>query len=1302
MERKKNNLTRKLSLMMAFVMMMVTMNVPGMVVAADTVPMGAIALSNQTVKMGGSELAPGGIMDPAEVVAITFDLSIAVNDGGNSEPYVEAGQTFTVPLVSGLQLVSIPSVPIEVLVDTDGDDIADTLKTIATVDFVDNAGALEAQITFGGDFFTDMAAEIDDYGKLDATVGCTFGIANVYDSIASEGNKVTIFGNDYYWAVNGQLNLEKTGTIADDGTITWTIKVKGEATGASTFVFRDVLPISIGSKDCITNAGAINITLLGTEWGGATTDTATLSTNTLIYQFAVDNGPFEREFSFQVKVDKFLLAAGAHSLTNYASVYDKADTSFRADANDTLSFTIGTKGDYKKAGVETVPFDVDASGHIVSGEITWTIDVKPAKDSGGNGSLRNVRVDDYVASASYKNYWDMEEIWVTVGANAPVQLPKVNLADVDTTTHTMFYTVTANATAPDTNTYDKYSFYLGDISEDSKIEWVWTWDSALNVTLTDNARYTNKAYLYYDGCYGNGKMYEAYTEGIGYGLLNKSSSSMRVLNGAPTIDWTVSYTGAPNNKGAKLAPGYVYELLMQESVPSGASNMSGYTFDGLASGRTDIDLRTIAEAILRERTSILPGYQVLQKYVDGSLDVTVGAGAGTAYAFPIKKGGVTVGYLLAVPVTPGTPTTFTYQTEDICNSNSLSGKERTLYNVAHLFTTGGKYITEKQANRWYTYTTLAKKALPTSVDLDAFTGAETGTTFYNFKNHTLLFGIEANQAGFDFGRVLKADEHLVVEDKLPIGFTIKEPLANNVRVYEKTVSGWDIVSDTDYTLESGTRDGRYLLSVSFDAAHANKHYMVLVKTSATDAFVESNFGDTNGIWIMNDAYLQRRASDGGLKQLHSATVSQSAMLTVFSKALNTGKVSDGELWWTINYLPVHESSLGADAGDGTSTYIEDSIPDTMELRRDPVTGALVFTQDAITNIKVSRYEIDAAGKATVAVDVPLVEGTNIFYDPDTRLLRFKVDRALAVGYTIEFVTDVTSETSVKIKNTASVYQSTLTLEETTTEYAFAWSNASAVISKLAKFTIAKRDAADAAVKDAVFTLTSSIGLAPRTFTVTDAGGDVEINRLRPGTYTLKETTAPSGYDLNPTVYTIVVTGKNVSITPDLTVTGDGTASAVLKVVNTLTPTVTPEPSATVTPEPSATATPEPSATATPEPSAAATPEPSATATPEPSATATPTIPTIGPNDVPDPNDPNSPDEFLLVDEDGNPLGMFTKRQQPDGMFDYFDEDGNPLGGFKANPPTGDSNRTWPVWSWSALVLAAGGLMLMKRKVEEER
>ncbi len=77
-------------------------------------------------------------------------------------------------------------------------------------------------------------------------------------------------------------------------------------------------------------------------------------------------------------------------------------------------------------------------------------------------------------------------------------------------------------------------------------------------------------------------------------------------------------------------------------------------------------------------------------------------------------------------------------------------------------------------------------------------------------------------------------------------------------------------------------------------------------------------------------------------------------------------------------------------------------------------------------------------------------------------------------------------------------------------------------------------------------------------------------------------------------------------------------------------------------------------------------------TPETSPTTPPTTPETPPSrpvvprdDIPDPNDPESPNEITIIDENGVPLGNYRKQQKPDGTFEYviIDEEVPLAGGY---------------------------------------
>ena len=92
-------------------------------------------------------------------------------------------------------------------------------------------------------------------------------------------------------------------------------------------------------------------------------------------------------------------------------------------------------------------------------------------------------------------------------------------------------------------------------------------------------------------------------------------------------------------------------------------------------------------------------------------------------------------------------------------------------------------------------------------------------------------------------------------------------------------------------------------------------------------------------------------------------------------------------------------------------------------------------------------------------------------------------------------------------------------------------------------------------------------------------------------------------------------------------------------------------------------------------------------------------------EIPDPNNPTSPDDFILIDEDGIPLGNYEKEGNPDGTHVYIVDEPIPLGGpvtpqtgSPLVPQTGDNTPVLPlliVFIFS--LLSVTYFMIFKRK-----
>ncbi|QUH27130.1 SpaA isopeptide-forming pilin-related protein [Serpentinicella alkaliphila] len=203
---------------------------------------------------------------------------------------------------------------------------------------------------------------------------------------------------------------------------------------------------------------------------------------------------------------------------------------------------------------------------------------------------------------------------------------------------------------------------------------------------------------------------------------------------------------------------------------------------------------------------------------------------------------------------------------------------------------------------------------------------------------------------------------------------------------------------------------------------------------------------------------------------------------------------------------------------------------------------------------------------------------------------------------------------------------------------------------------------------AVFTLRNENDEKVGVDLTTGPDGIAIYNLLEFGKYILKEVSAPSGYLLNNSQILITVDAESelikvIEVENQRKSSGGGTTP----------PTPEPEPpiEEPETPPP----TPEPPIE---EPE---TPPP----TPEP-------IPQF----VVPPSPEEGPEVFILIDDEGIPLGKYTKKTISDGEYIYVDDNGIPLGGLNI-PKTSDDT---PVILWMilmALCLISSGVLFRPKK-----
>ena len=245
--------------------------------------------------------------------------------------------------------------------------------------------------------------------------------------------------------------------------------------------------------------------------------------------------------------------------------------------------------------------------------------------------------------------------------------------------------------------------------------------------------------------------------------------------------------------------------------------------------------------------------------------------------------------------------------------------------------------------------------------------------------------------------------------------------------------------------------------------------------------------------------------------------------------------------------------------------------------------------------------------------------------------------------------------------------------------------------------------------DVEFTLTSGSSVVSKQKT-SKPDGIIVFERLETGTYTLTETAPKAGYNSLGKSYSVVVTTAAVNKSlnkgekDEFAIKDMDENVAVIEnslvVFNKKTPGVNPGPN------------PDPNPTPDPDPTPGGgggipnvvppTPDPDPTPTQPTPPTPTNDVPTYPEDSLPNPNDPDSPDEFVSVDEDGTPQGHYVKRTKPDGTKEYVEvnDDGTPQGvkpAKKALPKTGGSDNFVYYLSGAILLFAAGVLVIRRKK-----
>jgi len=377
---------------------------------------------------------------------------------------------------------------------------------------------------------------------------------------------------------------------------------------------------------------------------------------------------------------------------------------------------------------------------------------------------------------------------------------------------------------------------------------------------------------------------------------------------------------------------------------------------------------------------------------------------------------------------------------------------------------------------------------------------------YNKEKNSIIYRISVNAAGIsgvtDYtGKFLLTDE---LDDKDWKFVPIREG-GPNYLIYEGSSYSEAYSDDAVVKAENGPLKDLSFLDLNetkIEGKTANflfnkldKPYVILLRaTTVSDDTLANKFGA-----LFNKATLKFNSYGN-----NSVTSTQNVDYNrgVLSKTYNDDNISKHYITWTIGYEPYKFKT--SDKG----VYLEDELGDGLEIRRNE-DKTLAF-DGGNYQMWEGRLENGQFVKETVITKETL--RTLLSYDDNKSVLKIKIPNRNKV-YRFIYVTDVVGKTaSEKVKNTVKLMEGGSTTHiEAPKEYTIAKAYMSGSSQSFPVFTIYKtNEDGTAGLEKAKFTIK---GGNTDLEVETNKEGKVTTNTLPFTTYTVKETVAPKGYEI---------------------------------------------------------------------------------------------------------------------------------------------------------------------------------------------
>ena len=584
------------------------------------------------------------------------------------------------------------------------------------------------------------------------------------------------------------------------------------------------------------------------------------------------------------------------------------------------------------------------------------------------------------------------------------------------------------------------------------------------------------------------------------------------------LNWTVTFDG----RGQTIDDLKIYDLLIYTS--STGFNIANVT--GIPVGLTASDL--------------IPRFD--QMYTDSSFS---GAGL-TLTVHPIYLDGIRIGDLLEISdLSLTNVNTFTFSSEIMNPNIYLKNSSSTISNTASLFS-GVSRLVSATRNLNYPNYVLSKELLRRAAISDPAGSVNTQLTTniteaFDYIDKTAIFRLSINANGIDIPNSIKADGTtlgtVTIKDTLPEGWEFVEIISDqDYLLFEGNQNNSSsVVSATDTTPDSVSGmtyeiNGR---EISFTFTSLDRPYVILVKAKVSDATVGSYFNENKTTTVRNTLGMLATNWTPGISTFRDISIQSS----ILEKRLDI--IEQGVLRWTVDYKPYDVEQIG--------NRIDDVLPIGLDVRTNSA-GLLIIEN----NIAAYEMNLNANGSYSVADQISLVEGSNVFYNSETRTLSFLIADN-SKGYRFTYITDVTGNPGT-VSNTVSLIGNNNDQEQTATLYMISASDGEASLLRNGWISIRKTDANSTLLAGAQFTLFALDMTTIIRTAVTNSDGNIRMMVLPDGQYYLKETVAPAGYILDERIHTVSISTVGDTVVSSVNgKTGPGANS--LTVINYLQGTV---------------------------------------------------------------------------------------------------------------------------------------------------